>query len=80
MTNVLYELVKKSKEDSQALQLIIDIFEPKIKKSLRLTTYNERDDLAQELKCKLVDSILEYDIEATPGFWELQEQMSQKSS
>ncbi|TCT21127.1 helix-turn-helix protein [Melghiribacillus thermohalophilus] len=79
MDNTLYDLAKKSKEDNQALQMLIDLFEPKIKKSLTLTNYTEREDLSQELKYKLVITIKEYDIESTPGFWDLLEQFKENS-
>lgn len=73
--STLYELVKESREDSYALQEIIDRFEPKIKKSLNLTKYQEKEDLSQELKSKLVSCIQKYDIDSTPGFWELKERI-----
>ncbi|WP_100331796.1 helix-turn-helix domain-containing protein [Bacillus xiapuensis] len=75
--SVLYELVKESKENNQALQAVIDLFEPKIKKSLYLTDHKEKEDLAQELKCKLIRSIRTYDMDSTPGFWELKEHIQQ---
>lgn len=71
----LYELVKESKEDIKTLQILIDLFEPKIKSSLRLTDVREKEDLAQELKCKLISCIQTYDIDSTPGFWELRDKM-----
>lgn len=74
----LYELVKESKKNNKKLQILIDLFEPKIKKSLNLTDVKEKEDLAQELKCKLIICIQTYDIDSTPGFWELREKMNKK--
>lgn len=71
----LYELVKESKENTQAMQILIDLFEPKLKKTLSLTKYDQREDLAQELKCTLIQYIQRYSIDSTPGFWELKERV-----
>lgn len=79
MRSALYELVKESKQSNQALQTVIELFEPKIKKSLHLTEHKEKEDLAQELKCKLVSCIQTYDIDATPGFWEMRERIYKKN-
>ncbi|GLY12627.1 helix-turn-helix domain-containing protein [Pseudobacillus badius] len=76
---MLLELVKKSKEDKQALQKIIELFEPKLRKSLTLTRYEEREDLEQELRCKLITCIRKYDIESTPGFWEMKERIKKNN-
>ncbi|WP_342470891.1 helix-turn-helix domain-containing protein [Ureibacillus sp. FSL K6-3587] len=76
MTETLYDLAKRSKDDENAIQQIIDLFEPKLKKSLTLTEYKERENLSQELKYKLVISIKKYDIDSIPGFWDLQEKMT----
>ncbi|WP_214483055.1 helix-turn-helix domain-containing protein [Bacillus sp. SM2101] len=75
---MLYELVKKAKVNEEALEKIILLFEPKIKKSLLLTKYEERDDLSQELKLKITNYIRSYDVDSTPGFWEMKNQLSAK--
>jgi hypothetical protein len=76
----LYELVKESKENNQKLQVLIDLFEPKIKRSLHLTDIREKEDLAQELKCKLISCIQTYDIDSTPGFWDFHQEMKKNIS
>jgi flagellar biosynthesis chaperone FliJ len=77
--NTLYELAKKSKnEDVIYTGKIIELFDPKIKSLLSLTSYQKREDLYQELRLKLLDIILTYDVDASPGFWDLQRD-SQKS-
>jgi hypothetical protein len=80
MTSVLYELVKESKTNEKALETIINLFEPKLRKSLTLTSYSEREDLAQELKCILIMYIKGYDIDSTPGFWELKDQIQNRKN
>lgn len=75
MTVMLYELVKESQEDTQAMQVLIDLFEPKLKKTLSLTHYGNREDLAQELKCTLIQYIQRYNVDSVPGFWEMQKQI-----
>lgn len=76
---VLYELVKDSKKCKKRLQELINLFEPKIRKSLTLTDIREREDLAQELKCKIISGVYSYDLESTPGFWELREKYNTKN-
>jgi DNA-directed RNA polymerase specialized sigma24 family protein len=75
MAKILYELVKEAKDDNTALQTIINMFEPKLKKSIFLTNSNDREDLAQELKVKMVSYIKGYDIDSIPGFWEIKERV-----
>jgi hypothetical protein len=72
---MFYELVKKSKVDNQALEQIINMFEPKLQKTLSLTKLGEREDLEQELKYRLMMYIKRYDVDSIPGFWELKEQI-----
>lgn len=72
MNATLYELVKESKKSKRALESVIKLFEPKLKSSLSLSNYKEREDLAQELKCKLIKYILGYNMDSIPGFWDMQ--------
>ncbi len=57
------------------IERIIEMFDPKIQRSLLQTTYPKREDLYQELRLKLIDIILNYDVDATPGFWDLQKNL-----
>jgi DNA-directed RNA polymerase specialized sigma24 family protein len=52
---------------------IIELFEPKIKKSMIQTAVQDREDLFQELQIKLFESIQKYDMDRTPGFNEFKE-------
>ncbi|ELK46801.1 UNVERIFIED_CONTAM: helix-turn-helix domain-containing protein [Halobacillus marinus] len=74
--SALYELVKSSKCDTQSLGAVVELFEPKIKKSLHLTNHKNKDDLSQELKYKLIKSIKNYDVESIPGFWEMRDKIN----
>lgn len=76
--SALYELVKQSKDNGEKLQTVVNLFEPKIKKSLQLTNAKEKEDLSQELKCKLISCIQNYDIDSTPGFWDFKEKMRKR--
>lgn len=38
-----------------------------------MTNPNDREDLAQELKLKMISYITEYDVDAISGFWEIKE-------
>lgn len=44
---------------------------PKIKKSLYYTKPQDRQDLEQELKTKIIECFHNDVFEQTPGFWEL---------
>jgi phosphotransacetylase len=74
----LYELVKSSKSDTRSLSTVINLFEPKIKKSLHLTSHKNKEDLLQELNYKLVKIIKSYDVDSTPGFWKMREIIYEK--
>ncbi len=76
--DTLYELAQKSKEDRARIEEIVERFEPKMKSSLTLTHPQVREDLYQELRLKLIDIVLYYDIDSTPGFWCLQNDLRKK--
>jgi len=71
----LYTLVKDSKINSDALEEVIEMFEPKLSKAVAYTSPNEKDDLTQELKILLMKCIQLYDLEDIPGFWEFREKI-----
>lgn len=68
----LKSLVNKAKCDNDALVEVINEFEPKLKKSLYSTGASNREDISQELKCKLIKCIRQYDVDSVPGFWDMQ--------
>jgi len=58
--------------DDTVVFLLIELFKPKIMRALYQTSLQDRDDLMQELNCKLIVELRKYDLAATPGFWEIQ--------
>ncbi|MFD2680920.1 helix-turn-helix domain-containing protein [Bacillus seohaeanensis] len=73
--NNLYQLMTQEKNRTHNIQLIIELFEPKIRKSFLQTNPLDREDLSQEIKIKLFESIKSYDVNSTPGFFEFKEMM-----
>ncbi|GMG77005.1 sigma-O factor regulator RsoA [Priestia megaterium] len=80
MDKNLYQLAYKAKEDNEAVNKIIEMFRPKIKKTLLQTDFQNREDLEQELQLKLVKVIKMYDLEGIMGFWEFHEMIKRKIS
>lgn len=78
MQKGLYDLVKNSRSNSNAMEKLIDLFEPKVKKTLLMTNYYEREDLSQELKSILIQYILQYNVDSIPGFWDMKEMIESK--
>ena len=72
---MLYELVKDSKNNGESIKRIIDLFEPKVKKCLTYTSMHERENLEQELKLKMIVCIKKYDVNSTPGFFEMMDKL-----
>lgn len=59
----MYDLLTEAKSGSQTAVLeIIQKFEPKIKKSLRQTNNQNREDLRQELITKFLEVLHSYEI------------------
>lgn len=52
------------------LELIMENLELKIKKNLKQTEIKERDDLAQEIKIKIIEKMPELLDEKVPSFFE----------
>lgn len=73
----LYCLMKQAQDkDNEAVINIINMFSPKLKKSLLQTSLQEREDLEQDLVLKMIDIIYQYNLESTPGFWEFREMVN----
>jgi hypothetical protein len=75
--NELYQLMDSHSCNIHNVSKIMDLFIPKIKKSVLQTAPQEREDLAQELKIKLFESILSYDMDEVPGFYEFNEMIKE---
>jgi hypothetical protein len=53
---------------STILMKALTIMNPKIKKSLRSTDLNDREDLEQEIKLRIVEAVLKGKIDYPPTF------------
>lgn len=73
MTKNLYQLVQSAKKSEEDARQIIEIFKPKINKTLYQTSFNNREDVNQELKLKLLEVIKDYDLDKAVGFWEFRD-------
>lgn len=49
--------------------IIIENFTPKIKQCLHQTSYQDREDLEQEIKLKIIEKLTMKEFENTPSFW-----------
>ncbi|MGQ7278669.1 helix-turn-helix domain-containing protein [Brevibacillus thermoruber] len=67
---LLLSLVKQAQNsDEKALIQILEMFEPKIKKTLRMTNRNVRDDIRQEIFFRLIRAIQSYNVDHIPDIW-----------
>ncbi|MBM7095738.1 helix-turn-helix domain-containing protein [Bacillus sp. H-16] len=65
---LLIESSQKGNEESTLK--IIQKLEPKIRKSLYQTDFQERDNLEQELRIKTMTIVHSFDTSNVPGFWD----------
>ncbi|MBU5355087.1 helix-turn-helix domain-containing protein [Paenibacillus barcinonensis] len=64
-------LLKQARQnDTQAMESIIVKFKPKLQKSLYQTHLQNRNDLQQEIKLKIIEAVYRYNIEEVPSFLE----------
>jgi len=49
---------------------IIENFIPKIKQCLHNTDYQEREDLEQEIKLKIIEKLATVEFQDAPSFWD----------
>lgn len=78
MNRSLFTLVKQSRTDNNSLKIVIDLFSPKIHRSLQQTKKQFREDLSQELKIKIVDCTRNYDVDKTPGYFQMLDLLERK--
>ncbi|MDT9027481.1 hypothetical protein [Rossellomorea yichunensis] len=69
--NALYDMVKEAKNNSLYEVNVVRTFEPKILKSLHLTKQENREDLEQELRIKVIAYVRNYSLEDVPGLFDL---------
>lgn len=63
------EKVKSMKQEPNIIE-ILNSMDPKIKKVLKNTKPQERENLEQEIKLKILESVERNSFEDTPGFWD----------
>ena len=68
----LIDLTKKiqNHNDNESLEIVLYLFEPKIRASLKQTSRQEQLDLYQELRIKVIEIVRKYDYNNTYCFWE----------
>lgn len=54
---------------NEEMLIIIENFTPKIKQCLHQTSYQDREDLEQEIKLKIIEKLTTKELENTPSFW-----------
>lgn len=54
-----------------SIEEILSQFEGHIYKKVNLTNYNEREDLAQEIRLKMIEKIMDDKLNEPPGFFEV---------
>ncbi|WP_067727059.1 helix-turn-helix domain-containing protein [Oceanobacillus damuensis] len=76
----LIDLTKKVQlqNDIESLEIVLHMFEPKIRVSLQQTSPQEQDDLYQELKIRTIEIIRKYDFSKTYGFWEFTDKIKEQ--
>ncbi|MCS0824653.1 hypothetical protein NX029_11790 [Cytobacillus firmus] len=62
-----------NKEDccTKEIKEILVLFEPKIRKTLLQTAVQDREDLAQEMRLKLIEKYRNIQFHKAPKFWDL---------
>ncbi|KOS63840.1 hypothetical protein [Lysinibacillus sp. FJAT-14222] len=58
------------KQHNEETLTIIENFIPKIKQCLHITDYQEREDLEQEIKLKIIEKLTTVKFQDAPSFWD----------
>jgi len=61
--------MNKSHCSPEEIIQILQQFERSIQKNLKQTSYQERDDLAQEIRLKIIEKLISIDFNETLSFW-----------
>ncbi|MDA1476434.1 sigma-O factor regulator RsoA [Bacillus changyiensis] len=59
-----------SLHEKKDIEKLLETFMPMIKNKLRNTTYQEREDLEQELRIKIYEKVDMLLYQEVPGFWD----------
>lgn len=63
-------MITVSLHDEKEIEKLLENFTPMIKSKLNNTSYQEREDLEQELKMKICEKAEMLLCQKVPGFWE----------
>ncbi|GIN64900.1 hypothetical protein OZL92_09420 [Bacillus sonorensis] len=63
-------MITVSLHDEKDIEKLLENFTPMIKSKLNNTSYQEREDLEQELKMKICEKAEMLLCQEVPGFWE----------
>ncbi|GIN49821.1 sigma-O factor regulator RsoA [Bacillus paralicheniformis] len=63
-------MITVSLHDEEEIEKLLENFTPMIKSKLNNTSYQEREDLEQELKMKICEKAEMLLCQEVPGFWE----------
>lgn len=63
-------MITVSLHDEKEIEELLENFTPMIKSKLNNTSYQEREDLEQELKMKICEKAEMLLCQEVPGFWE----------
>ena len=58
-------------DEVKEIEKIINDFDLKIKKSLKNTSFQEQEDLEQEIKLKIIEKLKSIEFKDPPSFWVL---------
>ncbi|MEH7315018.1 hypothetical protein [Priestia megaterium] len=61
-------MINKEYEQTEEIIMLLDLLNPKIKKALNNTHYQEREDLEQEIKLKVIETFKKLNDMPVPNF------------
>ncbi|GAB3806125.1 helix-turn-helix domain-containing protein [Virgibacillus kimchii] len=61
--------MKDNEVDYKEVEEILEKFDSKIKQSLKNTNYQDREDLEQEIKLKIIEKLFTVEFKEPPCFW-----------
>ncbi|WP_289142435.1 helix-turn-helix domain-containing protein [uncultured Brevibacillus sp.] len=78
---LLLPLIRRVQEnDENAMMEILQMFEPKIKKSLNVVHIDRREDYRQEVYIRIIKAVRRYDLNAAPDILEFISRLSNRQS
>ncbi|WP_110114877.1 helix-turn-helix domain-containing protein [Bacillus sp. CGMCC 1.16541] len=66
------ELIKQAKGgDQDAMQRLLDLFEPKVKRCVSHVPLQDREEMEQSIRLEMIVAIHKFDLHSTPTFWDV---------